>query len=108
MSHYILVLPIFSSGECTNTTDNSTCRSGNNIMTKITHVESIAIENCVLLQKYILIVDKILPDTVYPSTNKGWSLNSNMKAVAFTCCFGADENSDYEHGIIIIVNDCED
>ena len=50
----------------------------------MTHVESIAIENCVLLQKSILIVDKTLLGTVYPSDNKGWSLNSNMKAVVLT------------------------
>ena len=73
----------------------------------MTHVELIAIENCVLLQKYILIIDKTLLDTVYPSANKGWSLNSNMKAVVFTCCFCADDYSDDENEIIIIVNDCE-
>ena len=73
----------------------------------MTHVESIAIENCVLLQKSILIVDKTLLGTVYPSTNKGQSIHSNMKAVVFTCCFGADDYSDDENDIIIIVNDCE-
>ena len=30
-----------------------------------------------------------------------------MKAVVFTCCFGADDYSDDENDIIIIVNDCE-
>ena len=55
---------------CTNTAENSTHRSGNKIMTKMTHVESIAIENCVLLQKSILTFDKTLLGTVYPSTNK--------------------------------------
>ena len=88
--------------------DNITCRSGNNIMTKITHVESIAIEIFLLLRKYILIVDQTLLDTVYPSANKGQSINSNMKAVVHTYCFGAGDYSDDDNNIIIIVNDCED